>query len=70
MPMPTPKQMAAQSRRNIDTAVKSLRSISMRYGDVDQYIVGAADRYAEDLSAFAKEIDEITADHLTESEED
>lgn len=68
MIMPTPKQMAAQSRRNVDTAIKSLRSIALRYDDVDQYIVGAADRYAETLAAFAREIDETTADCLTEAE--
>ncbi|WP_156428791.1 hypothetical protein [Magnetospirillum sp. XM-1] len=67
--MPTPKQMAAQSRRNIDHAIKSLRSIALRYDDVDQYIVGAADRHAETLEGFAREIDEITADCLTEAED-
>jgi len=59
--------MAAQSRRNIDTAVKSLRSIAERYGDADNYIVEVADRYAEALAAFGKEIDEITADALEEA---
>ena len=68
MPMPTPKKMAAQSRRNIDTAIKSLRAICGRYGDVDEYIVTEADRHAEDLAAFARVIDEITADTLAEAE--
>ena len=66
MARPTPRQMAAQSRRNIDTAIKALRSVAARYGDIDQYIVGAADRHAETLAAFAAEIDEITADILEE----
>lgn len=63
----TPKQLAAQSRRNIDTAVKSLRSIAHRYDDIDQYIVGCADRLAESLDGFSREIDEITADQLAEA---
>lgn len=65
----TPKQMAAQSRRNVDTAIKSMRAIALRYDDVDQYIVGSADRLAESLAAFSREIDEITADTLAEAED-
>lgn len=64
--MSTPKKMAAQSRRNIDTAVKSLRLVAARYGDVDNYIVEVADRYAEALTTFRMEIDEITADSIEE----
>jgi len=60
--------MAAQSRRNIDNAIKSLRATGLRYGDVDQYIVSSADQHAETLAAFAREIDEITADILAEAE--
>ncbi len=62
MPEPTPKQMAAQSRRNVDTAVKALRAIATRYGDVDNYIVEVSDRYAEALQAFGTEITEIASD--------
>jgi hypothetical protein len=61
MPTLTPKQLAAQSRRNIDTAIKSLRAVADRYGEVDEYIVTEAYRLAEDLAAFAAEINDALA---------
>lgn len=62
MAVPTTKQMAAQSRRNIANAVRNLRAIGARYGDVDNYIVEVADRYADALRAFGIEISEIAAE--------
>jgi hypothetical protein len=69
MSSPTPKQMAAHSRRNIATAIKALRNIALRYDEVDQYFVSSADRLAEELDAFGREIVEYTAEQAAEAED-
>ena len=58
----TPRQMAAQSRRNIQTAINALHKISDRYGDVDEYNINVAERFCDALQAFANEITEAASE--------